>query len=143
MADAVKVSIPSPNNYRVDGSSSTIVGNLQKGDYTIASFNVTSAPSGTYTNGNSSGFNSLSNPLKVQIEYTDPQGNRLTVDKDVIVPSGGIGSSTPRFRELVATRSGGNSNSSLEYGIIIVVVAGIGLFLYRRRKQGGKKVEVT
>jgi len=140
LADAVKVSIPSQDNYRVDGSSSTIVGNLQKGDYTIASFNVTSAPSGTYTNGNSSGFNSLSNPLKVQIEYTDPQGNRLTVDKDVIVPSGGIGSSTPRFRN-GSYRSGGNSNSTLEYGIIIVVVAGIGLFLYRRRKQGGKKVE--
>ncbi len=42
MAYAVKVSIPEQRGYRVGGSSSTIVGNLQKGDYTIASFNVTS-----------------------------------------------------------------------------------------------------
>jgi hypothetical protein len=134
------VSIPPQDNYRVDGSSSTIVGNLQKGDYTIASFNVTSASSGIDANGNSSGYNSSSNPLKVQIEYTEPQGNRLTVDKDVIVPSGGIGSSTPRLRN-GSYRSGGNSNSTMEYGVIIVVVAGIGLFIYRRRKQGGKNVE--
>ena len=43
MAYAVKVSVPEQEGYRVSGSSSTIVGNLQKGDYTIASFNVTSA----------------------------------------------------------------------------------------------------
>jgi uncharacterized repeat protein (TIGR01451 family) len=41
MADAVKVSIPDQASYNVSGSPSTIVGNLQKGDYTIASFNVT------------------------------------------------------------------------------------------------------
>ena len=43
MAYAVKVSVPEQEGYKVSGSSSTIVGNLQKGDYTIASFNVTSA----------------------------------------------------------------------------------------------------
>ena len=40
IAYAVKVSIPDQEGYKVSGSSSTIVGNLEKGDYTIASFNV-------------------------------------------------------------------------------------------------------
>ena len=42
MAYSVKVSVPKQDGYRVSGSSSTIVGNLEKGDYTIASFNVAS-----------------------------------------------------------------------------------------------------
>jgi len=48
IAYAVKVSIPEQEGYKVSGSSSTIVGNLEKGDYTIASFNVASnkAPGG-------------------------------------------------------------------------------------------------
>ncbi len=43
MAYSVKVSVPDQDGYRVSGSSSTIVGNLEKGDYTIASFNVANA----------------------------------------------------------------------------------------------------
>ncbi|WP_269850749.1 COG1361 S-layer family protein [Methanosarcina horonobensis] len=42
IAYSVKVSVPKQENYKVSGSSSTIVGNLEKGDYTIASFDVTS-----------------------------------------------------------------------------------------------------
>lgn len=42
IAYSVKVSIPDQENYKVSGSSSTIVGNLEKGDYTIASFDVNS-----------------------------------------------------------------------------------------------------
>ncbi|HET8686295.1 MAG TPA: COG1361 S-layer family protein, partial [Methanosarcina sp.] len=40
MAYSVKVSIPDQEGYKVSGSSSTIVGNLEKGDYTIASFKI-------------------------------------------------------------------------------------------------------
>ncbi len=45
MAYSVKVSVPDQDDYKVSGSSSTIVGNLEKGDYTIASFNVASSQS--------------------------------------------------------------------------------------------------
>jgi uncharacterized repeat protein (TIGR01451 family) len=130
MADAVKVSIPDQASYNVSGSPSTIVGNLQKGDYTIASFNVTNTQTSTSTN-----------PLIVQIEYTDPQGNRITVDKNVVVPATGIEFATTRARN--SNSSNNNSNSIIVYGIIIVVVAGISFFFYRRQKQGGKKVELT
>ena len=141
LADAVKVAIPNQPDYRVVGSSATIVGNLQKGDYTTASFNVTSVSTGTDTSSTSSEYNNTSNPLKVEIDYTDPQGNRLTVVKDVAIPQGGIGASAQRGRN-GNYRNGNNSNSALEYGIVIVVVAGICFLLYRRRKQGGKKVEL-
>jgi hypothetical protein len=106
MAYAVKVSIPEQRGYRVGGSSSTIVGNLQKGDYTIASFNVTSPQAAGQDSGTSpdtaitgaAGDNATSasmnvNPLKVRIEYTDAKGDRLTVDKEVAIPASGFGSS--------------------------------------------------
>ena len=84
IAYAVKVSIPEQDGYKVSGSSSTIVGNLEKGDYTIASFNVESTQAqggnaGTQSGstkssvaaGNSTVASISGDPLKVQIGYTD------------------------------------------------------------------------
>jgi len=151
IAYSVKVSIPDQDGYRVSGSSSTIVGNLEKGDYTIASFNVAStqgaggaeggsagAPQDTAkasTNGeNVTSASTDSDPLKVQIEYTDAKGERITVDKGVKLEmtSGNM------------TAQGAESGSSSGIGsyfvyIVIIVLAGAGIFLYRRRKQEAKK----
>ncbi len=76
------------------------MGNLEKGDYTIASFNVASSQGAGGAEGGSAGAppgtakasdegenvtsaSMDSNPLKVQIEYTDAKGERITVDKEV------------------------------------------------------------
>ncbi len=146
IAYAVKVSIPEQQGYKVSGSSSTIVGNLEKGDYTIASFNVASnqapggntgtpagAPSGI-ANANDVGGNSTSSsmngsPLKVQIEYTDAKGDRLTVDKEVKLDltSGNMTAQGTSG----GTRSSGGTSSYLLY-IAVVVLAG-GLFVYRNK----------
>ena len=96
MAYSVKVSVPDQKGYKISGSSSTIVGNLEKGDYTIASFNVAStqaagrsaeaSPNNAKASAKGENVTSASmdsNPLKVQIEYTDAKGERITVDKDV------------------------------------------------------------
>jgi hypothetical protein len=154
MAYAVKVSIPDQDGYRVDGSSSTIVGNLQKGDYTIASFNVTSAQaafgqdSGTASNAalaaGAAGYNATSasmnaNPLKVQIEYTDAKGERLTVDKDVAIPASGFSGRSFSGQRGNRNRSSGLDSSLPYIALIIIVIAGVGIFLYRKRKQGAKK----
>ena len=41
-ASSVTVNIPKQLGWRVSGSDSAIIGNLDKGDYTIASFNLQS-----------------------------------------------------------------------------------------------------
>jgi hypothetical protein len=135
MANAVKVSIPKQQGYIIGGSPSIIIGNLQKGDYTIASFNVSSASD---FGNNTSVDGNTSNPLKVQIDYTDPQGERLTENKEVTIPSGNVGAFTPRQRP--ATTS---NNNNLIYGIIVVIIIIAGIYLYRKRKQGGKKLDLT
>ncbi|WP_440947499.1 COG1361 S-layer family protein [Methanosarcina sp. T3] len=133
IAYSVKVSIPDQDGYRVSGSSSTIVGNLEKGDYTIASFDVTGAQDTAGTKEGSEGENMSSavmgsNPLKVQIEYTDAKGERITVDKEVKINmiSGNV----------TGARNSGKSSvisSSLFY-IVVVLLAG-GLFVYRKKVQ--------
>ncbi|MDW5552003.1 COG1361 S-layer family protein [Methanosarcina sp.] len=149
IAYAVKVSIPDQDEYKVSGSSSTIVGNLEKGDYTIASFNVANSQgdAGGNTTGNSPGTtppdssqagangassNSMnsSNPLKVQIEYTNAKGERETVTKEVNLGTTTSGNMT------AAGGSGGPGNSAgvgsyLPY-IGLIIIAG-GAFVYRKK----------
>ncbi|MDD3246846.1 MAG: COG1361 S-layer family protein [Methanosarcina sp.] len=140
MAYSVKVSVPKQDGYRVSGSSSTIVGNLEKGDYTIASFNVAStqaaggsaeAKPGTAKTGageNIASASMNSNPLKIQIEYTDAKGERITVDKEVELET-----TSGNMTAQGATGNNGGLSSYLLY-IVLIVLAG-GAFVYRKKIQ--------
>jgi hypothetical protein len=145
IAYAVKVSIPDQDRYKVSGSSSTIVGNLEKGDYTIASFNVTEAQAGGDNSGtaidtankrdvvgdNASSSSMNSNPLKVQIEYTDAKGERMTVTKEVKLE-------TTSGNMTAAGGPGGQGRSSgfgsYVFYIVVIALAG-GVFVYRKKIQ--------
>ncbi|WP_243685049.1 COG1361 family protein [Methanosarcina barkeri] len=154
MAYSVKVSIPDQDGYKVSGSSSTIVGNLEKGDYTIASFNIASTQQDAKNAESSSEnikssdkgenvtFDSMdSNPLKVQIEYTDAKGERITVDKEVKLEM--------NSGNMTVQGSGGPGNKSSGFGsylsyIVIIALVG-GAFVYRKKIQEklmGRKKEV-
>ena len=154
MAYSVKVSVPEQVGYKVTGSSSSIVGNLEKGDYTIASFNVANtqgkddsqsgmqggqadtAKAKAASGDNSSSGSSIptgSNPLKVQIEYTDAKGERLTVDKEVEIQSNTTAGFNSGNRQGTAGSSSG-FGSYLLY-IILIALVGAGVFLYRKKKQ--------
>jgi len=148
IAYAVKVSVPDQDGYKVSGSSSTIVGNLEKGDYTIASFDVSNAQGGaggdTTENGagtppdsskagaNGANLSSTnSNPLKVQIEYTDAKGERNTVTKEVELET--------TSGNMTAAGGQGGPGSSAGIGsylpyIVLLVLAG-GIFVYRKKIQ--------
>jgi hypothetical protein len=143
IAYSVKVSVPDQDGYRVSGSSSTIVGNLEKGDYTIASFNVAGTQGAEGNVGDKSGSSKGENvtsstdssPLKVQIEYTDAKGERITVNKEVKL---GITSGTMAVQK---ARGGSTSSSLSSYLLYIIVIGlvGAGIFMYQRRKQTAKK----
>ncbi|HWQ44413.1 MAG TPA: hypothetical protein VN373_01960, partial [Methanosarcina barkeri] len=71
------------------------------------------------------------NPLKVQIEYTDAKGERITVDKEVKLETTSTGNMT-------AQGAGGQSSSSgigsYSLYIVLIVLAG-GVFVYRKKIQ--------
>ncbi len=70
-AYSVSVIIPDQSSWRVSGSNSVIIGNLNSGDYTVASFKLHSS------------VNSSSEKVQMQIAYTDTMGERKVVEKEV------------------------------------------------------------
>jgi hypothetical protein len=114
-ASSVVVSIPTQPSYSTSGTSSTSVGNLAAGDYTLASFSLTSTTSNITFNRTTSSFNRTrtnnppsggnftggpgmftnnsfsrmgNNQLLVQIAYTDVFGIRQIIQKQVNLSSG-------------------------------------------------------
>jgi hypothetical protein len=116
-ASSVVVSIPQQPSYSTTGTSQTSIGNLDAGDYTLASFSLTATTSNTTRNGtmqfpsfnrtgtnappsgrnftggqnmfrNQSFFSRSGNALIVQIAYTDVFGVRQIVQKQVNLSSG-------------------------------------------------------
>lgn len=100
-ASSVSVIIPQQPGWSVSGANSMIIGNLNTGDYTVASFTLQSAQAslqagsqGNVTpdaqrNINQSGFPGAragaqsGRNLKVQIDYTDTMGTRESVEKNI------------------------------------------------------------
>ncbi len=144
-AYSVKVSVPEQDNFKATGSTSTIVGNLEKGDYTITSFSVSSsammpadssgerpgqaqASSANTTEPQSSGSR---NDLLVLIEYTDSTGQRLSVEKSVPIEL----TASAAAAMGPGARSQSSTGTYLKYGLVLVVLAG-GVFYYRKKKAG-------
>ena len=96
-ASSVTVKIPEQTGWRVTGSNSVIIGNLNEGDYTIASFKLQQQFTGatdsqTQTrlardanNATQRFAQTQDQTVKLQIIYTDSRGNRNTIEKDVPV----------------------------------------------------------
>jgi len=135
------------------------VGNLQKGDYTIASFNVTSiegaggkirVPAGdssTEKVSNAAGNNTIednststlkdNSPLKVLIEYTDTKGERIAVTKEVTIQMSTFAEAGKEERPGVR-----GNNSAMPY-LLVLLIAGAGILMFLRRKKGRKKAELA
>lgn len=71
-ANSLIVRIPNQDNYQVSGTNGQMVGNLDSGDYTIVSFSLSQIGRATD-----------SNPLQVQLDYTDSIGERRSLIKNV------------------------------------------------------------
>jgi len=80
-ASAVAVTIPPQKNYSVTGSSTSVLGNLNPGDYTSAIFQLTKTPGG-------------GNDLELAILYTDTSGQRHTITKSLPVTLSATGLQT-------------------------------------------------
>ncbi|MCK5698596.1 MAG: COG1361 S-layer family protein [Candidatus Aenigmarchaeota archaeon] len=149
-AYSVSVIVPEQKNWKVSGSNSAIIGNLNKGDYTVASFSlqqsgpppsleqdseVTDERKAKYLSGNRTMPDDASNTIEIEIAYTDTMGARKTVNNVVSINAN---SETDAMSARLSR--GGNANPTqntittthwiaLGLGLIIVVV------LYRRHRK--------
>jgi hypothetical protein len=149
-AYSVIVRIPNQGNFRVTGASASVIGNLNAGDYTLVSFQITlntgianiSSTGGNIPpirSFNRTSFNismAMGGNLAVEISYTDTLGIRRTVQKEVRLDTSGISETSTRARLTQGSQFQIPSGGLMYIGIgvvgIIVIVA---FFKIRKRKK--------
>ncbi len=125
-AAAVSVNIPEQEHYAVIGTSEAFVGNLDSGDYSVASFQFNQIRKGV---------------LAVEISYTDNAGNRETFQKEVTLPS--------ESRAMISSGGmihqqgpGGPANSSgreyIYFGLVGIVALVVLFFGWKVKKSREK-----
>jgi len=90
-AYSVTVKVPEQEGWTTSGTNSFIIGNLNKGDYTIASFDIQKVIA--FNSEEESSFwdfgsedvpqPQLSNVFSLEIDYTDTSGERVSVSKEL------------------------------------------------------------
>jgi hypothetical protein len=123
-AYSVTIRIPQQENFEVRGSTASIVGNLDEGDYTIVSFQVTPSQRNAAQDNN----------LKVLIEYTDATGVRRTVEKTVMIQFMAISSEGAQLNTRMGQQESIWQNSTLLVTIAILGLI-IGGFIYYKKKK--------
>ncbi len=150
-AYSVSVIIPEQAGWGVSGSNSVIIGNLNKGDYTVASFKLQSPMSDPNfqnrtgrSNSNIQGrstprsMNSSSDTLRMQIAYTDTMGKRNVIDKDVKIGFQNMASADglTAFQGRRGSQQESGLSNYMVYFVGLIVLVGIiaGHRRYKSRK---------
>ncbi|MBN2067973.1 MAG: COG1361 S-layer family protein [Candidatus Diapherotrites archaeon] len=146
-ADAVVVRIPDQAGVTVSGSTASILGNLNKGDFTLANFQmrVTSNQERQFPTGNrdtttGAGVPSNRGTLLVEIDYTDTTGERQKVEKELELNT--VFSETTTGTETYTaasrfSRQRGADNSYIAWALLATLLVGAAGF--NRFKAGNKK----
>ena len=131
---SVSVKIPEQSGFKIIGSTSAIVGNLDKGDYTIVSFQI--VPNAMATSGPQS-KQSSNNNLKVIIDYTDTTGERRSVEKNAAIQFKSSTDSQASVQSGTKEKSFWQSNAF--YASAIIIVLALVFVLYRKKGIFKKK----
>lgn len=133
-ANSLIVRIPEQDNYGVSGTNGQMVGNLDSGDYTIVSFTLAQV-----------GRSTDSNPLQVQLDYTDSIGERRSLIKNIqFISASPVGfNMTGKGQAPNGNFGDGNfqaqqSNSifkSIWFWAVIIILVGGGYWYYRKNPE--------
>jgi hypothetical protein len=152
-AFSVSVIVPEQQGWSISGTNSMIIGNLNTGDYTVASFTLQSsqasqqmAPNRSFQRNSSSAQSRKT--LKMNIAYTDTMGKRELVEKEISMSQQTSATTTTTT---TGTQTGGDFASFRQgvrrqsffskyktYIIVVVVLAVLitfGLFFRRYKKE--------
>ncbi len=146
-ANSVSVVVPKQSGWQVSGSNSMIIGNLNKGDYTIASFILISTEQTSFLQDNNVDGEDAKEPigqrpntqestgLKIQIAYTDTVGERKIIEKTVELSPQSINSDTvarvPGSRG-IPQDDGVSNNTWYIVGFVVLI---LGVVFYRKYQQ--------
>ena len=153
-AYSVTVRIPVQEGFNVRGSTDAIIGNLDKGDYTVVSFQIAqnsdrmtrtandekSASSTTDRQQMRQQFGqrnfSQGNKLKALIEYTDTTGVRHTIEKSIVIQfrstDGTTATAGTQFSRNMHATTNKNWWGSITLWLIVVIISIVGFVLYKK-----------
>jgi hypothetical protein len=152
-AYSVIVRIPQQMNFRASGASSSNMGNLDAGDYTLATFQIASTMDTTNRSGtlgdfsnrsgahndfiNRSGAMADNTNLIVEISYTGMLGIRRTVQKEVTLGSGMGTGGVPSGMSGMYGQYG--SQQSDNTGMMYIVIGVVGIIVLVAFLKFGKR----
>ncbi|MBW2986032.1 COG1361 S-layer family protein [Candidatus Woesearchaeota archaeon] len=159
-AFSVSVIIPEQKDWKVSGSNSVIIGNLNKGDYTVASFSLQSGGAGARSAVDFSKMtqeermqlraqrdSQSSGTVLIQIDYTDTMGDRKTLEKQVpLNPSAMMSAdgTTTGFRGMKAQQESFWSTYQWYFiGLAVLIVGFIAYKKYKRKKLENPKFKLS
>jgi len=151
-AQSVSVRVPEQENFKIAGSNSAIIGNLDKGDYTVVSFQIVQGGMGNFTGANganrqrqrsqssqsssnlqnsTTALAGRNNNLKVVIDYTDTTGTRRSVEKDVSIQ---FRSDTTGTGTAASARNGSQTSFFSSWTFYLILIVAILAGIYYRKK---------
>jgi hypothetical protein len=120
-ASSVIVSVPNQEGFTASGAVASIVGNLDSGDYTLVTFDISKSMSREPVSNMT--IVSQDSTLTLEISYTDALGIRRTVDKEVYYSFGGPNmANATSLAGNFAQRNTGSSN-----GLLYIVIGVVGI----------------
>ncbi|MBI2660673.1 hypothetical protein HYX09_00215 [Candidatus Woesearchaeota archaeon] len=142
---SVSVKIPEQSGFRVSGSNSAIIGNLDKGDYTIVSFQIVQSGMGNFSEARQQRQSSQNaqnvrdpsgrnNNLRVVIDYTDTTGERRSVEKNVPIQFRASSGDTAQTMGHMSTAQQASFWQSKTFYALILVIIAAGFVIYRKKE---------
>ncbi len=139
-ANSVSVVVPEQNGWSFVGSNTELVGNLNKGDYTIASFDLQKFSS--------------DNEIIIDVVYTDTKGIRKSIEKSISL--GSIETTINNTNRYINQAPNGQSKNGMRemsgglgtimitmkwvgIGIIVLIAGIVGFKIYKKKKKNNKK----
>jgi hypothetical protein len=127
-AQSVIVRIPQQVYFMVIGTSASIIGNLNGGDYTPVNFQIIPTD-------NSNTSTSREKNLTVEISYTDTLGIRRTIQKSIPLNLGTAAGTAGRFTQRSQQSSLSNSVLYIGIGVAGIVVIIVIIKIRTRKKK--------
>lgn len=166
VASSVIVSIPLQAGYSISGASSVSLGNLDAGDYTLATFQLTSIESNTtqrptfnFNTGDmpsdfdpsmmqqprNRSFGDIgNNELIIEISYTDLFGVRQTVEKEATVTASSSSLTTSDITSRFGNMGGfpGQTSQGSDNGTMYITIGVVGILIIAGLLVLGKRKNI-
>lgn len=134
-AYSVSTMIPKQDNWKTSGSNSEIIGNLDKGDYTVATFNVQSLVDRTDATQTTK---EKTQGLKLEVAYTDTRGQRHIVEKEVTLSPTMLSTSLMTGTGMRGQKSTTEESSTSIYWYVMIVLLVIIAYYYFKKIKNKK-----